>query len=126
MITENKIHRIYFTYLNDETTLNTAEDSTLQEGVDNLNFQILLKEKNIQNFTSKNAILEKQNAELRQEVRNVESEINKKNSKIYDLKEKIIHLNKLSSQYKALQEALSKTEKKLDEFRRYICICYMS
>ncbi|XP_067215462.1 E3 ubiquitin-protein ligase TRAIP-like isoform X2 [Linepithema humile] len=119
-ITKKRIHRVYLTYLN-ETTSNSTEDLStedLKQRIDNLNFQILLKDTNIEHFTSKNAALEKQNAELRQEVRNVESEINKKNSKIYDLKEKIIHLNELSSQYKVLEEQLSNTKKKLDEFQR--------
>jgi len=121
-MTEDKIHKAYFTYLSDETSSNVGENFLLQERFDSLQFQILLKDKNIQNLAAKNMVLKKQNAGLRQEVRIVESEIDKKNSTIYDLKEKIKHLNELSSKYKILEEQFSKTKKKLDEFQKYICI----
>lgn len=127
-VTRDKIHRAYFS-IKDETSSNISQSSSsnisqslLEEKIANLEFQNLLKDKNIKNFVSKTKVLKKQNAELRQEVRNVESEMNKKNNIIYELNEKIKHLNETSSQYEVLKEEFSKTKKKLDGLKRYICV----
>ncbi|CAL1674120.1 unnamed protein product [Lasius platythorax] len=85
--TESKIHRIYFNFSNND---NIIEDSTtLQHRIDNLTFQLQLRDKNINNLMEIKEKLEKQTAGLRQEVRHVESEINGKNSAIHALKEQI-------------------------------------
>lgn len=85
--TEAKIHRIYFNFSNNDTI---KEDATcLQQKLDNLTFQVRLKDKNISNLTESNEKLEKMTTGLRQEVRKIESEMNGKNSAIHALKEQI-------------------------------------
>lgn len=89
----------------------------MQGRIDSLKFQILLNEKNIKHYTSKNAILEKQNAGLRQEVRKVESEINQKT--IYDLKEQIKYFKEKSLQY---EKKLSQREREMGRLQVYVFI----
>lgn len=85
--TEQKIHRIYFNFSNNDSI---KEDATsLQNRIDNLTFQLKVKETNINNLTKANEKLEKQTTGLRREVRNVENEIIGKNSAIHALKEQI-------------------------------------
>jgi len=100
-----------------------VDNSTLQGRIDSLQFQILLNERNIKHYTSKNAILEKQNAGLRQEVRKVESEISQKNSAIYALKEQINYFKEKYREYDILKEKLSQKEKEVEQFQKYICLC---
>ncbi|XP_011166701.1 E3 ubiquitin-protein ligase TRAIP isoform X2 [Solenopsis invicta] len=116
--TESRIHKAHFTFSNTEISTDNANNSSLQGKIDNLQFQILLNEKNIKHYTSKNAILEKQNAGLRQEVRKVESEINQKNSAIYALKEQIKYFKSKSHlAYDDLKKKLSQKEREMLELR---------
>lgn len=78
----------------------------------------MLNEKNIKYYISQNAVLQKQNAGLRQEVRKVESEINKKNSIIYSLKEQMKYLENL-------EKTVSRTKKELEKLQWYICLYYL-
>lgn len=87
-----------------------------------MKFQILLNEKNIKHYTSKNAILGKQNAGLRQEVRKVESEINQKNSAIYALKEQIKYFKEKYLEYEILKKRLSQSEREVEQLREYVFI----
>lgn len=82
-----------------------------------MKFQVLLNEKNIKYYTSKNETLEKQNAGLRQEVRKVESEINKKNSKIYLLKEQMRDLKEKFTEHENLKHKLSQKEKEIENLQ---------
>lgn len=95
----------------------------MQERIDSLKFQVLLNEKNIKYYTSKNETLEKQNAGLRQEVRKVESEINKKNSKIYLLKEQIKDLKEKFMEHEILKHKLSQKEEEMENLQQYVCLC---
>lgn len=97
-------------------------DSSLQGRIDSLKFQILLNEKNVKYYKSKNATLEKQNAGLRQEVRKVESEISKKNSTIYALKEQIRYFEKKCLGYEAMKKKLSQKEREVEHFREYVYV----
>ncbi|XP_011335906.1 E3 ubiquitin-protein ligase TRAIP isoform X2 [Ooceraea biroi] len=114
--TEGKIHKVYFTHENDKTITEIA-DFALEEQVNNLKFQILLKEKDINFYTTKSANLEKQNVGLRQLVREVESEIKQKNSIIQDLMEKIVDLQKIQLECASFKKRLSEKEKELQEYR---------
>ncbi|KAM0724921.1 E3 ubiquitin-protein ligase TRAIP [Formica fusca] len=116
-VTENRIYKAYFTFPNSETVLDNGDNSSFQGRIDSLQFQILLKDKNIKYHISKNATLEKQNAGLRQEVRKVESEINQKNSAIHALKEQITYFKEKYGKYKVLVQKLSKKEKELEQFQ---------
>ena len=105
-VTQNRIHRLYFTFSNNERI--DSQTSTLQERIDNLKFKILLKEKDIQHYTSKNVTLEKQNVGLRQEVRKVESEIRKQNCVIYELKEHTKYHDNLKKELDQLKHTVEK------------------
>jgi len=115
----NKIHRIYFSFGNDKT-IQEFLDLPLERQINNLKFQILLKEKDINYYTSKSVILEKQNSGLRQEVRKVESEIKQKDSVIHDLKEQMLRLKKKRLDYEILKKKLSQKEKELQQYKQYV------
>lgn len=119
-MTEDRIHRAHFTFSNTENSADNADNPSLQGRIDNLKFQILLNEKNIKYYTSKNATLEKQNAGLRQEVRKVESEITQKNSAIYALKEQIKYFKEKYLEYEDMKKKLSRKEKEVEYFREYV------
>ncbi|XP_061931922.1 zinc finger MYND domain-containing protein 10 isoform X2 [Apis cerana] len=114
-VTQSKIHRLYFTFPSNEVV--EFQGSTLQEKVDNLKFQILLKEKDIQYYSSKNVTLEKQNAGLKQEVRKVESEINKKNAAIHALKEQINYFKEQSSHCDNLKKEIVQLKNKIEDLK---------
>ncbi|XP_043793634.1 E3 ubiquitin-protein ligase TRAIP-like [Apis laboriosa] len=114
-VTQSKIHRLYFTFPSNEVV--ESQGSTLQEKVDNLKFQILLKEKDIQYYSSKNVTLEKQNAGLKQEVRKVESEINKKNAAIHALKEQINYFKEQSSHCDNLKKEIVQLKNKIEDLK---------
>lgn len=122
-MTENRIYRVYFTFPNSETASENADNSSLEGRIDSLQFQLLLKEKNIKYYTSKNVTLEKQNAGLRQEVRKVESEINQKNSAIHVLKEQITYFKEKYGKYKFLTQKLYQKEKELEQLQKYVYLC---
>jgi len=125
-VTVEKIHKAHFT-VSMESIADSVDNSTLQGRIDSLQFQILLNEKNIKYYTSKNIVLEKQNAGLRQEVRKVESEMRQKNSTIYALKEKI---NSFQQNYQQecdmLKRKLSQKEREVEKFQEYVCLCQSS
>ena len=125
-VTVEKIHKAHFT-VSMESIADNVDNSTLQGRIDSLQFQILLNEKNIKYYTSKNIVLEKQNAGLRQEVRKVESEMRQKNSTIYALKEKI---NSFQQNYQQecdmLKRKLSQKEREVEKFQEYVCLCQSS
>lgn len=99
----------------------------MQEQVNNMKFQILLKQKDIRSFISKNNTLDKQNAGLRREIRKMESDINQQKSLVYSLKKEIAHLkqtwNSTSKEHEVLKRKYSATEKKLQEYKKYVQTC---
>lgn len=103
---QDKVRKLYITFSSNETD---SDNLPVQDRIENLNFKNLLNEKHIKYYISKNEILEKQNAGLRQEVLKVESEINQKNSTIYALKEQ---MRETHSRYQTLKHKLSKYKKK--------------
>ncbi|KAG5318644.1 TRAIP ligase, partial [Pseudoatta argentina] len=85
--TTRTIHRIYFNFSNND---NIAEDAaSLQNKIDNLNFQLKLKDKNLSNLTEDNDKLKNQTAGLRHKIYEVESEIVNQNSAIHAFKDQI-------------------------------------
>lgn len=62
-VTEKTIHRIYFNICDGEGIKDDAV--TLQHKLDNLNFQIKLKDKDVQNYKDKNHKLKGQQSALR-------------------------------------------------------------
>ncbi|XP_035723456.1 E3 ubiquitin-protein ligase TRAIP-like, partial [Vespa mandarinia] len=113
-VTHNRIHRLYLTVSN-ETTVES--DPYTQDKLASLKFQILLKEKDINYFMSKNSTLEKQNAGLRREVRKLESETKEKNSAIYALKEQTKYFKEQLVGYESAKKEIIQLKKKLEELR---------
>lgn len=113
-VTHSRIHRLYVTVSN-ETTVES--DPHTQDKLASLKFQILLKEKDINYFMSKNSTLEKQNAGLRREVRKLESETNEKNSAIYALKEQIKYFKEQLLEYESAKKEIAQLKRKLEELR---------
>ncbi|XP_011692834.1 PREDICTED: E3 ubiquitin-protein ligase TRAIP-like isoform X2 [Wasmannia auropunctata] len=109
---EDRIHKAHFTVSNTEDN-----EDNLQGRIDSLKFQVLLNERNIKHYISKNAVLEKQNAGLRLEVRKVESEIRQKNSNIYALKDEIRYFKEKHQEYEVLKKELSEKKREVKQFR---------
>ncbi|KYQ48438.1 TRAF-interacting protein [Trachymyrmex zeteki] len=118
-VTVEKIHKAHFTVSSTDIAADNAnaDNLTLQGRIDSLKFQILLSEKNIKHYTSKNTVLEKQNAGLRQEVRKVESEMRQKNSTIYALKEQINYFKEKYQECDVLKKQLSQKEREVEQFQ---------
>lgn len=106
-MTKDQINRLFFTFSNNEVVSNTSF-STVEARMKDLEFKILLKEKDIQYYTSKTVTLEKQNAGLRNEVYKVESEINKQNSIIYELKEEMKYCDDMKKEIAQLKSTIEK------------------
>ncbi|KAL2751565.1 E3 ubiquitin-protein ligase TRAIP-like [Vespula maculifrons] len=113
-VTHSRIHRLYVTVSN-ETTVES--DPHTQDKLESLKFQILLKEKDINYFMSKNSTLEKQNAGLRREVRKLESETNEKNSAMYALKEQTKYFKEQLLGYDSAKKEIAQLKRKLEELR---------
>lgn len=113
--TANKIHRIYFNFSNNETI--TEDACSLQDRIDKLNFQLLLRDKDIKHYTEKNETLETQNAGLRKEVRKVESELNEKNSAIHALKDQMKYLKNECSEINSLKQEIERLKRRLEDCR---------
>ncbi|KAK2577989.1 hypothetical protein KPH14_008419 [Odynerus spinipes] len=114
-VTQSRIHKLYLTMSNNDTNL--ENDPQAQDKLASLKFQIMLKEKDINYFMSKNATLEKQNAGLRKEVRKLESDINEKNSVIYALKEQTKYFKDQISGYENAKKEVTQLKKKIEDLR---------
>ncbi|XP_024937879.1 E3 ubiquitin-protein ligase TRAIP isoform X2 [Cephus cinctus] len=114
-VTETKIHRIYFNY--SDTNVPVESSSSLQERVENLKFQIMLKENDIKHYTSKAATLEHQTSGLRKEVRKLESEMLQKDSAIYALQKQINYLKQQNEEAEAAKKQAAVLKRKLEELR---------
>ncbi|XP_076243156.1 TRAF interacting protein no poles [Calliopsis andreniformis] len=113
--TAHKIHRIYFNFSNNDTIIEDA--TSLQDKLDKLNFQLLVKEKDIKHYTQKCETLEKQNGELRKEVYKVESELNKKNSTIYAFKEQIKYFKEQNLEVESIKKEVEQLKKKNENYK---------
>lgn len=123
--TDNKIHRLYFNFSNNDSI---KEDATfLQSKIDSLVFQLTLRDKNLSNLTEANKKLENQTAGLRHEVQKVESEINGKNSAIHALKEQIKFYKQQCSDTDTCRKENEQLKKNLEDLKKYVfskCFVY--
>lgn len=84
---QQSIHRVYFTLAN---TDHIEDDvGTLQSKIDNLNFQISLKDKDIKDYKEKYKIYQIQNACLRLEVSGVEDRLKSHESTVHGLRDRV-------------------------------------
>ncbi|XP_076758110.1 TRAF interacting protein no poles [Xylocopa sonorina] len=113
--TSSKIHRIYFNFANSD---NIIEDTcSLQDKVDKLNFQLVLKEKDVKHYAQKVETLETQNKMLKVEVRKVESELNEKQSGIYALKEQINYFREQNLEVENKKKEIEQLRKRLENYK---------
>ncbi|XP_026298045.1 E3 ubiquitin-protein ligase TRAIP, partial [Apis mellifera] len=113
--TLNKIHRIYFNFANSDAI---SEDTySLQDKIDKLNFQLMLKEKDIKHYMEKIETLEKQKKGLKQEVGKTEKEIKEKTSTIYALKEQIKYFKEQNLEIEKIKKELEQLQKNVENYK---------
>lgn len=115
--TESRIHKIYFNFSNDD---NFVKDATsLQNELDNKIFQLKLKEKVINNLTETKKELEKQTSGLRQEVKNVESELNSKDAALRALQSQIKFFKRQCAEMDDYKKNCKQLEEKVQNLEKY-------
>jgi len=98
-----------------------VEDATaLQQKVDNMTFQVKLKDKDISNLTETREKLENMIAGLRTEVKRVESEMNSKNCVIHALKEQIKFYKVQCQDMDGQKKELERLKKNVENLRTYV------
>ncbi|XP_072750375.1 uncharacterized protein Nopo [Anoplolepis gracilipes] len=113
--TESKIHRIYFNFSNSDSIL--EDPTSLQSKIDNMTFQLQLKDQNINNLTETKEKLETQTVGLRREVKQIESEINGKNSAIHALKEQIKFYKRQCQDTDAYKKEIEQLKKDIESLK---------
>ncbi|XP_076647141.1 zinc finger MYND-type containing 10 [Halictus rubicundus] len=107
-VTRSKIHRLHLTLSSNQPIEDNS--GSLKERIQSLEFKILLKEKDVQYYSSKNITLDKQNDGLKREVRKVESELRKQSSNIYELEMQLESCN-------TLKKELTQLKRKMEELK---------
>lgn len=113
--TQQKIHRLYFNFSNNDTIV--EDTCSLQDKVDKLNFQLALKEKDIKHYAEKTETLGNQNKQLKKEVHKVESQLNEKTSTIYALKEQMKYFKQQHAETESKSKEIEQLQKKLETCR---------
>ncbi|XP_018395173.1 PREDICTED: E3 ubiquitin-protein ligase TRAIP-like isoform X2 [Cyphomyrmex costatus] len=112
--THQSSHRIYFNFSNDVIEEDVA---TLQNRIDNMNFQLKLKDKDLNNLTEDNKNLKYQTNKLKQKIIEVESEITKKVNAIYAYKEQIISYKQYCMATENDKKENNELKKKIEHLR---------
>ncbi|XP_043503286.1 E3 ubiquitin-protein ligase TRAIP-like isoform X2 [Polistes fuscatus] len=112
---KSKIHRIYFNFSNNDTIV--EDSSYLQEKVDKLTFQIVLKDKDLKHYKEQSETWKQHNSELRNEVRRAESEVREKENAIHALKEQIKYFRQQCSEVDVLKQEATRLKKKITDLR---------
>ncbi|XP_067206404.1 E3 ubiquitin-protein ligase TRAIP-like isoform X1 [Linepithema humile] len=106
--TEHTIHRIYLNFSDDS---NLTDVSSLEDKLNDILFEVKLKENVINNLTENKKQLEKQTSDLRQALKNAEMELITKQAAIYTFqrqmgfyKQQCAHLSTYKKGYKELRE----------------------
>ncbi|CAH0552071.1 unnamed protein product [Brassicogethes aeneus] len=111
--TDKTIHRVYFNISNTE---HIKEDvGTLQSKLDNLNFQIKLKDKDIKNFGEKYTKIKKNNAALREEVQQLEHGKKVFESAIHALKDQLSYFKSKAKDVEKIIEENQKLKTRLKD-----------
>jgi len=98
-----------------------VEDATtLQQKVDNMTFQVKLKEKDINNLTETRDKLQNMVVGLRTEVKRVESEVNSKNCVIHALKEQIEFYKVQCQDMDSQKKELERLKKNVEDLKTYV------
>ncbi|XP_043471837.1 E3 ubiquitin-protein ligase TRAIP [Leptopilina heterotoma] len=110
-VSQAKIHRLYFNFSNNDSIV--EDSTTLQSRVESLEFQLLIKEKDIKHYASKAENADKQVGGLRKEICKLENEIAKKNSVNFALNEQLI-LHRENSRI------IEEQKRELERLRRHV------
>ena len=78
----------------------------------------MLKEKDVKHYIEKNEILEKQNKELKKEVRKAESVVNEKTGAIYALKEQIKFFKEQNLEADSRKKEIEGLHKRIEEYKQ--------
>ncbi|CAK9828097.1 E3 ubiquitin-protein ligase TRAIP [Anthophora retusa] len=113
--TNTKIHRIYFNFSNSDSVI--EDTCSLQDTIDKLKFQLLLKEKDVKHYIDKSEILTMQVNELKKEVRKVENGLNQKNTAIYALKEQVKYFKEQNLEIQNSNREIEQLKKKLENYK---------
>ncbi|XP_011864954.1 PREDICTED: E3 ubiquitin-protein ligase TRAIP-like [Vollenhovia emeryi] len=113
--TEQKIHRIFFNISNNDSIV--EDPASLQCKIDNLNFQVKLKDSHINNLAEDKQKLKKQVTGLRHEVQRVESELSGKNGAIYALQDQIKFYKQQCSDASNLAKENEQLKQKLEHLK---------
>ncbi|XP_003401768.2 E3 ubiquitin-protein ligase TRAIP [Bombus terrestris] len=113
--TSSKIHRLYFNFSNNDTIV--EDKCSLQDKVDKLNFQLMLKEKDIKHDLARIEILERQNRELKEEIKKMEIEIAGKYNAVYALQEQIKLLKQQSLKAERRKKEIEQLQKKIEHYK---------
>lgn len=95
---------------------------SLQDKVDKLNFQLMLKEKDIKHDLARIEILERQNRELKEEIKKMEIEIAGKYNAVYALQEQIKLLKQQSLKAERRKKEIEQLQKKIEHYKKYVKI----
>ncbi|XP_044263511.1 E3 ubiquitin-protein ligase TRAIP [Tribolium madens] len=112
--TEKSIHRVYLNINNVEDE--TADPATLQYKIDALQFQLALKDKDVQNYTTKYQKAKTQNVALRTEVQELESKIRTHESIVNALKDQISYFKEISRDRDRLSESYFKLKETVKKY----------
>ncbi|KRT81793.1 hypothetical protein AMK59_5428, partial [Oryctes borbonicus] len=112
-VTEKTIHRVYFNLPNAEGI--TDDAVTLQHKMDNLNFQMKLKDKDVQLYKDKHKKIEDQNIALRNEVKELEHKQSVSESVMHALKEQVSYFKLKAKETSRLNDEVGRLKDKLKD-----------
>ncbi|KAJ3650302.1 hypothetical protein Zmor_021999 [Zophobas morio] len=111
--TEKNMHRIYLNHTNLECS---GDDfATLQSKYDNVQFQLMLKEKDVKNLSEKYNRTKQQNITLRETISELEGKTRSYDSVIHNLKDQISFLKCKAKERDKVMDELTKFKTKLKQ-----------
>lgn len=109
--TEKTIHRVYFNVLSSEGI--TDDASTLQFKLDNMQYQLRLKDTDIKNLQEKHEKAKYQATELRKEVKSLEHDLRVRESAMHAYKEQILYFKNKSKDCDKLTDEMMRLKDRL-------------
>lgn len=109
--TEKTIHRVYLNYNNSES--NDVDPSLLQHKIDSLQFNLTLKEKDVQNYKEKYKKAKTQNVALRGEIQELENKVRTHDSVQNALRDQIIYFKSKCKENEKLTQEVSRLKTNL-------------
>lgn len=113
--TVNRIHRLYFNFMNNDSI--TEDRYTLQDKVDKLVFDLALKEKDVKHYSEKSERLERQTAQLKEEVTKVEHALKTKETAIHAYREQLNFLHLQITQVEEKEKQLASVKNELQTYK---------